>query len=123
MVRFVYVLTIIDLLHKSYKAPVPYLNMHQFEIEMCTCVHIHLLQNGGFGDIYAMHCRIFEMGLSYDDVNKWKYFRVTGLLYGEFTGHRWIPRTRPVTRSFDVLNAWVNNRGAGDAIALIMTSL
>ena len=29
-------------------------------------------------------------------------FRVTGLLCGEFTGHQWIPRTKPVTRSFDV---------------------
>ena len=28
-------------------------------------------------------------------------FRVTGPLCGEFTGHRWIPLTRPVTRSFD----------------------
>ena len=26
----------------------------------------------------------------------------TGHLCGEFTGHRWIPRTNPVTRSFDV---------------------
>ena len=30
-------------------------------------------------------------------------FRVTGHLCGEFTGHRWIPAQRPVTRSFDVL--------------------
>ena len=29
-------------------------------------------------------------------------FRVTGHLCGEFTGLRWIPRTKPVTRSFDV---------------------
>ena len=29
-------------------------------------------------------------------------FRVTGPLCGEFTGHRWIPSQRPVTRSFDV---------------------
>ena len=29
-------------------------------------------------------------------------FRVTGPLCGEFTGHRWIPPRRPVTRSFDV---------------------
>ena len=28
--------------------------------------------------------------------------RVTGHLCSEFTGHRWIPCTRPVTRSFDV---------------------
>ena len=29
-------------------------------------------------------------------------FRVTGPLWGEFTGHRWIPLTRPVTWSFDI---------------------
>ena len=29
-------------------------------------------------------------------------FRVTGPLFEEFTGHQWIPRQRPVTRSFDV---------------------
>ena len=29
-------------------------------------------------------------------------FRVTGHLCGEFTGLRWIPAQRPVTRSFDV---------------------
>ena len=29
-------------------------------------------------------------------------FLVTGPLCGEFTGHRWIPLQRPVTRNFDV---------------------
>ena len=29
-------------------------------------------------------------------------FRVTGLLCGEFTGHRWFPTQRTVTRSFNV---------------------
>ena len=29
-------------------------------------------------------------------------FRVTGHLCGKFTGHRWIPAQRPVTRTFDV---------------------
>ena len=29
-------------------------------------------------------------------------FRVTGHLCGEFTGPRWIPPQRPVTRGFDV---------------------
>ena len=49
-------------------------------------------------------------------------FRVTGHLCGEFTGPRWIPAQRPVTRSFDVFficvwkNGWVNNPGAGDLI-------
>ena len=47
-------------------------------------------------------------------------FRVTGHLCGKFTGPRWIPAQRPVTRSFDVffdlrlINGWVNNRKAGD---------
>ena len=39
---------------------------------------------------------------SHNDVIKWKHFRVTGHLCGEFTGPRWIPCKRPVTRSFDV---------------------
>ena len=32
--------------------------------------------------------------LRHEDVMKWKYFRVTGLLWGESTGHRWIPLTK-----------------------------
>ena len=46
-------------------------------------------------NLYAAH-------LYHDDVIKWKQFRVTGLLCGEFTGHRWIPITKPATRSFDI---------------------
>ena len=38
-------------------------------------------------------------------------FRVTGHLCGEFTGPRWIPAHRPVTRSFDVFfDLRLNNR-------------
>ena len=46
-------------------------------------------------------------------------FRVTGNLCGEFTGDRWIPTQRPVTRSFDVfficaqMTGWVNYLEAG----------
>ena len=59
-------------------------------------------------------------------------FRVTGLLCGEFTGHRWISRIaqRPVTWSFDVffdlrLDQQLNKQTSviWDAIVLIMTSL
>ena len=47
-------------------------------------------------------------------------FRVTGPLYGEFTGHRWIPARRPVTRSFGVFfdlrlnKRLANHHEAGD---------
>ena len=48
-------------------------------------------------------------------------FRVTGPLCGEFTGHRWIPRTKSQwcgTLMFSLIyawiNGWVNNREAGD---------
>ena len=34
--------------------------------------------------------------------SNWNIFHVTGPLWGEFTGDRWIPSQRPVTRSFDV---------------------
>ena len=38
-------------------------------------------------------------------------FRITGPLYGEFTGHRRIPSQRPVTRGFDVsFDLWLNKR-------------
>ena len=49
-----------------------------------------------------------------------KIFRVTGHMCGEFTGPRWIPRTKASDAEFDVffdrvwINGWVNNREAGD---------
>ena len=38
------------------------------------------------------------------------FFRITGPLCGKFTGHRWIPAHRPVTRSFGgfLISAWIN---------------
>ena len=32
--------------------------------------------------------------MAHDNVIKWKHFRVTGHLCGEFTGYRWIPRIK-----------------------------
>ena len=48
-------------------------------------------------------------------------FRATGHLCGEFTGHRWIPRTKASDAElwcFSLIcawiNGWVNNRDAGE---------
>ena len=48
-------------------------------------------------------------------------FRVTGLLCGEFTGHRWIPLTKAGDAelwcflwSAPWINGWINNREAGE---------
>ena len=50
-------------------------------------------------------------------------FRVTGHLCGEFTGHRWIPRTKATRKWREAMmfsficawiNGWVNNPGADD---------
>ena len=45
-------------------------------------------------------------------------FRVTGLLCGEFTGHRWIPLTKASDEELSLIrawtNGWVNNRDAVD---------
>ena len=56
-----------------------------------------------------------------DDVTKWKhFFRVTGPLCGEFTGHQWIPPTKGQWRGslFSLIcvwkNGWVNNRDTDD---------
>ena len=57
----------------------------------------------------------------HDDVIKWKHFRVTGHLCGEFTGPRWIPHTKTSDAGALMfilicarINGWVNNREAGD---------
>ena len=39
---------------------------------------------------------------SHNDVIKWKHFPRYWPLCREFTGDRWIPHTKPMTRSFDV---------------------
>ena len=55
--------------------------------------------------------------------SNWNIFRVTGLLCGEFTGHRWIPITKASDAelycflwSAPWINGWVNKREAGDLI-------
>ena len=58
-------------------------------------------------------CLSFMMTLSNGNI-----FRVTGHFCGEFTGPRWFPGQRPVTRSFDVffdlhLNKWLSKQSWG----------
>ena len=57
----------------------------------------------------------------HDDVIKGNIFHITGHLCGEFTGPRWIPRTKAndaelwcLLWSLIWINDWVNNREAGD---------
>ena len=81
-----------------------------------------LQQSPPVGAIFAVgcavsyrDCAIMPHGCDRENLCAWKastlrmmtssngsIFRVTGHLCGEFTGHRWIPAQRPVTRSFDV---------------------
>ena len=67
-----------------------------------------------------------------DDVTNGNIFRVTGPLWGEFTGRRWIPRTK--ASDAELLNfLWsspeqtveetIATRVIWDTITLIMTSL
>ena len=63
----------------------------------------------------SVHCMFDECQRSSAPViimasSNGKIFRVTSYLCGEFTGHRWIPRTIPVTRSFDVFYLRPNKR-------------
>ena len=66
-------------------------------------------------------------GLSTRKINAWwrhqmeTFFRVTGHLRGELTGHRWIPNTKTSDTgllTFSLIcvriNGWVNNGEAGD---------
>ena len=86
----------------------------------------------GICELAHLLCRMIltvAIDRAYDDVIKWKHFRVTGLFLGEI--HRSPVKQRPVTQSFDVslicawTNSWANNGEPviWDAIALIMASL
>ena len=78
-------------------------------------------------DMHACHWPLslvihVECVVMHDDVIKWKHFpRVTGHLCVEFTGPRWIPRTKASDAelwcflwSASWINGWVNNREADD---------
>ena len=54
------------------------------ELTMVTNGRLYSNVNRRYGYVCCMH----------DDVIKWKHFRVTGPLCGEFTGHWWIPLTK-----------------------------
>ena len=64
---------------------------------ICVChtyidIHIRIYK---YIYISRMNAQVrFALSFHHDDVIKWKHFRVTGHLCGEFTGHRWIPRTK-----------------------------
>ena len=51
--------------------------------------------NGKAASVQWLRCSFKTViSLWHDDVIKWKHFPVTDPLYGEFTGRRWIPRTK-----------------------------
>ena len=73
-----------------------------------VCVCVCVCGGGGGGDIGLTQCvdpcwprEENDFTLMMTSSNG-KFFRVTGHLCGEFTGHRRIPHTNPVTRRFDV---------------------
>ena len=85
-----------------------------------------------FETLIAINQTVLCILFFHDDVIKWKIFRVTGPLCGEFTGDRWIPLTKASDAdlwcflwSSPWINGWVNNRKPviWDAIALTVTSL
>ena len=88
--------------------PVIFLSVGAWSHDQCYCRPCK-------GQEIALNCTDRWFGLSVslfrsaflkvifdNDVINGNIFRVTDPLQGEFTGHRWIPSQRPVTRSFDV---------------------
>ena len=66
---------IIDTLHKSHKAPVPFPTMHHFVIEMCTCVHISITKMVHYGIFVNVWCIVgFVRWFSFrGPVYKWQH--------------------------------------------------
>ena len=69
----------------------------------------------GFRYKSCIKCRACKTSVCMMTSSSVNIFRVTGHLCGEFTGHRWIPWKKSVTRSFDVffdlrLNKWLSKQ-------------
>ena len=96
-----------------------YLNIFSWNNALSYCIFILYVHTGVFlrertSVSYGLGNVIVHLSVVASDIfcrwKKWNMmtlsngniFRVTGPLCGEFTGDRWIPHTRPVTRSFDV---------------------
>ena len=83
--------------------------------QTANCLNITVCSIPPWWDIYFMMAS-----------SNGKIFRVPGHLCGKFTGQRWIPRTKAVTRSFapeSTVESTIVRLVIWDAIALIMTSL
>ena len=87
---------------------------HETRVSLVLIVAGRLLIDKPFSDLVLTYCCVLLNTVSYDNMmtsSNGNIFRVTGHLCGEFTGPRWIPHTRPVTRSFDVFfDLRLNNR-------------
>ena len=97
------------------KIPSPFLNFNGCTVMMFWCFAVtssrRPLRGGWVSAVSIIRIRICVMMTS----SNGGIFRVTGPLWGEFKGHRWIPLTE--TRSFDAFfdlqtNGWANNRDA-----------
>ena len=62
-----------------------------FNVISSMLAHICIVSVSKEGGLHSVKLRRIFL---HDDVIKWQYFRVTGHLCGEFTGHRWIPHSK-----------------------------
>ena len=81
--------------HRYDVATGPYSHSQQSTIPRCVYVDVRLPYRARYRPLC---CSDWHMMTSWNG----NIIRVTGHLCGEFTGPRWTPAQRPVTRSFDV---------------------
>ena len=89
------------LLKRSETRPAHFQLNHQEQASVCIFSWIDICSGNGLAPLFRVISRLACLPgrllkpLPHDDVIKWKKkFRVTGLLCREFTGDRWIPRTK-----------------------------
>ena len=76
----------------------------------CSLAYVHwLVVLVIFCHLMRSRCSLVMMTSSSGNI-----FRVTGPLCGEFTGNRWIPRTKMFSLICAWINGWVNNCEVGD---------
>ena len=106
-------------------------DLHSFKHTCGLLIAIHPTENCG---TYYKVTKLWHLMLQcwHDDVINGNIFRVTSPLWGEFTGHRWIPLTKAIDAELgcfhwsaleQTVEQTIETPVIWDAIAPVMTSL
>ena len=97
-----------------------FVNLSSINWNWAEC-YFHQMSIAIVNSVKKLYSNAVEIWICMTTSSNGNIFRVKGSVCEEFTGHRWIPRTKAIDAelwcflwSAPWINGWVNNREAGD---------